>query len=352
MSCVPRMLLLAATLGVLACAQPAPPRTAPPPAQPPSAAAPAAPAAPSPPPVAPTLSPRTLRVVAPALTLSLLPAKVAEEQGFYRAQGIALDWRILSPELGVSAIIAGEADYSTTPTSLAAAASKGAPVKITQFLAAKLQHQLVGRPDLASITDLAGKRIAVNRQGDITAFEVRYALDHYGVRDVTLLSLGRETDRLAGVLSGVADATVLPVPADLIAERQGLRVLLAFGALLEVPLGGLGTSEDRIAREPEEVAALVRGAARAVQFLRDPANTETVAALIANWVDIPPGDARLAFDRVRDTYSPDGMISEAGMQNFLAMLRATDAIGEDTTAEQITDFRIARRVAAELGLTR
>jgi hypothetical protein len=75
-----------------------------------------------------------------------------------------------------------------------------------------------------------------------------------------------------------------------------------------------------------------------------------VTALIASWVDIPREEAAVALDRVRDTYSPSGLPTETGMQNFLAMLRATDAIGEDTTAEQVADFRVTRRVAAELGV--
>ena len=354
-----RFAALAVAIACLAAAAACSPSAAAPPGKPaapaPSEAARAGPApagsstAPARPAAQPP-APRTVRIGAPAASLSLLPAKVAEERGYFRAEGLEIDWRTLSPELSVSAVLAGEADYSTTPTSTAAAASKGAPVKIVQFMAAKLQHQLLGRADLNGIADLAVKRIAVNRQGDLTAFEVRVALDHYRVPDATLISLGRETDRLMGVLSGAVDATVLPVPADIVAERQGLKLLLSMGTLLEVPLAGLGTGEEYIRREPEAVAGMIRGAIRGVQYLRDPANADDVTALIASWVSIPQDEAAVALDRVRDTYSPNGLVSETGMQNFLAMLRATDAIEDDTTADQVADFRIARRVAAELGV--
>jgi NitT/TauT family transport system substrate-binding protein len=306
-----------------------------------AATAPALPAAA--PPVA-----RTVRIAMPAASLSLLPLKIADERGLFRAEGITVEWVPLAPELGATAILAGEVGYTTTPSTVASAAAQGAPLRIFLFSASKLQHQIVGRPELRSMADLAGKRVAVFRQGDLTAFEVRWALDHFGVADATVLSLGRETDRLAGVLSGAADATVLPVPADIVAERQGLRVLLAVGDVLEVPLAGLGTHQDRLRDAPDEIAGLVRGAIRGARYLRDPAHADDIVSLIADWVAIPSEEARVAFDRVRDTYAPDGLPTDAQMQTFLTMLRATGGAGDDVTADQIGDFRITRQVATEL----
>ena len=296
-------------------------------------------------------APRTVRIAMPAASLSLLPLRIADERGLFRAEGIAVEWVPLAPELGATAILAGEVGYTTTPSTVASAASQGAPLRIFLFSARKLQHQIVGRPELRSMADLAGKRIGVFRLGDLTAFEVRWALDHFGVPDATVLSLGRETDRLAGVLSGAADATVLPVPADIVAERQGLRVLLAVGDVLEVPLAGLGTSQDRLSDSPEEIAGLVRGAIRGAQYLRDPAHTDDVVDLIANWVGIPAEEARVALDRVRDTYAPNGLPTEAQLQAFLTMMRATGGASADVTADQISDFRITRQVAADLGVS-
>jgi ABC-type nitrate/sulfonate/bicarbonate transport system substrate-binding protein len=295
--------------------------------------------------------PRTVRIAMPAASLSLLPLRIADERGLFRAEGITVEWIPLAPELGATAILAGEVGYTTTPSTVASAAAQGAPLRIFLFSARKLQHQIVGRPELRSMADLAGKRIGVFRQGDLTAFEVRWALDHFNVPDATVLSLGRETDRLAGVLSGAADATVLPVPADIVAERQGLRVLLAVGDILEVPLAGLGTSQDRLRGSPDEIAGLVRGAIRGAQYLRDPARADDVVDLIANWVGIPPEEARVALDRVRDTYAPNGLPTEAQLQTFLTMMRATGGAGDDVTADQISDFRITRQVAADLGVS-
>jgi ABC-type nitrate/sulfonate/bicarbonate transport system substrate-binding protein len=256
----------------------------------------------------------------------------------------------MAPQLTVTALLADEVDYSTTPSSAAAAASQGAPVRIVYFMSGKVQHQLVGRPELTGIVDLAGKRIAVNRLGDITAFEVRWALDHFNIPDASLVTLGRDTERIAGVLSGAADAAVLPVPMDIVAERQGLRHLLAIGDVLEVPLAGLVVNEEKLRHEGDEIAAMVRAVVRGTQYLRDPAHREAVAAYIANWADLSPDEGRSALDRVRETYLPAGMPTDAQVQTFLTMLRETGGAPEAITADQIADFSITRRVAAAMGV--
>ena len=94
----------------------------------------------------------------------------------------------------------------------------------------------------------------------------------------------------------------------------------------------------------------MRGAIYGVQYLRDPAHADDVVALIADWVGISPEEARVALDRVRDTYAPNGLPTETQLQTFLTMMRATGGAGDDVTPDQISDFRITRQVAAELGV--
>jgi ABC-type nitrate/sulfonate/bicarbonate transport system substrate-binding protein len=281
----------------------------------------------------------------------VLPAKLADEQGYFRAEGIEIDWRTFTPQLTISAVVADEADYSTTPSSGASAASQGAPVRIVQLMTGRLQHAFLSRPDITSIPELSGKRIAVNRHGDVTAFEAKWLIDQYNLSpDTSILSLGQDAQRMAGVQSGAADATVLPVPVDIIAERQGLRLLLAMSSVLEVPISGLVANQQKIQRHPDEIAALARALVRGTQYLRDPANSAAIAGYIANWAELSPDEGRLALDRVRETYLVSGVPSDAQFQNFLHMLAETGAANPGTTIEQVADFTIARRVATEMGV--
>ena len=51
-----------------------------------------------------------------------------------------------------------------------------------------------------------------------------------------------------------------------------------------------------------------------------------------------------------DTNTPNGLPTDAQMEAYLELMRATAGAPADVTAAQVSDFTIARRVAAELGL--
>ncbi len=286
----------------------------------------------------------------PGPSLSYLPAKVADEKGFFRDEGLDIEWTTLGGDLSISAILSGNVDYTTIPSSASAAAAQGAPVRTVLFMSVKLQHTLVARPDLASVQDLAGKRIGVQRQGDLTAFESKRVMDLFHVPDVNIVTVGGDTQRLAALESGAVDAIVASAPWDLKAEQDGMHVLLAIGSVLEIPQAGLATSLEKINRDGDEIAALVRGIIRGTRYVQDPAHHDEVAALIADWVGLSQEEAASALDRVRDTYSPAALPTNTQMQLYLEMLRATGAASDTTTVDQITDFGIARRVAAEQGV--
>jgi hypothetical protein len=71
---------------------------------------------------------------------------------------------------------------------------------------------------------------------------------------------------------------------------------------------------------------------------------------IAAWLDMPRAEAARAYEQVEDTYSPNGLLTDAQTAAYLEMLRETAGVGADVTAAQIADFTIARAVATELGL--
>lgn len=290
-------------------------------------------------------------IATPGSSLSYLPAKVADEKGLFGDEGLDVEWTQLGGDLGVTAALAGQVDYTTVPSSASAAAAQGAPIKTVAFMSVKLQHMLVGRPEIATVQDLAGKRIGVQRQGDLTAFESKRVAEAMHVPDVAIISVGADSERLAALVSGAADAIVASAPWDLKAEQQGMHVLLPIGTLLEIPQAGLTASQMKINQHPDEIAKLVRGIIRATQYLRDPAHRDEVAAIVADWVALSPTEAATALDRVRDTYSATATPTDAQIQLYLEMLRATGAASEDTTVDKIADFSITRRVAAEMGVT-
>ena len=83
-------------------------------------------------------------------------------------------------------------------------------------------------------------------------------------------------------------------------------------------------------------------------FLRG--QREDVTRMIADWIELSPEDAARAYNLVIDTYSPNGLPTEAQMRAYLELMQETANVPADATVDRLFDFTLARRVAAELGL--
>ncbi len=310
--------------------------------QPTAAVAPGAPAAPA---------DRALQRVVVATSspsLSWLPAQLAYKLGYFREEGLDPEFVQVGGTSVVPALLSGEAAFTTVLSAVAANAGQGGTTRIVQFHSSRLQHVLIVRPDITSIQQLAGKRIAVQSLGTLTAHEARKIVEHYNLPDVAILAVGGDLERIAAIESGAADASVAAIPGNLVAERRGLSSLLRISTILEIPQAGYGTTDVHLREQPGLVVNTLRATARALPLVtRQP---ELVIDSIREWMDLPPEDAARAYEMVADTFSPNGLISEAQMQVYLELLRATAGAPDDISPAQVADFSVARRVAAELGL--
>jgi ABC-type nitrate/sulfonate/bicarbonate transport system substrate-binding protein len=305
----------------------------------------------APAPRAPTAAPpRLVKISVPGASLSYLPAKVAAELGFYRDEGLEVEFVQLGGELAVAAVLSGQADFTTITSAAMAAIAKGAPLKTVHYQSVRLVHALLGRPEVATVAELSGKRIGVQRLGDLTAFQANWVIERYGLRDVVVLQTGPERERLAALASGNIDATFLARPWDLVAEREGMRRLLNMWEALEMAQVGLVCTIATLTEQEAMVRGLMRANNRAAAAVRDPARRDEVAQVVANCMDIPLADAQRIVAELRDTYTPTGLASEEAISAFLEVLKQSDAVPSTATVAEMVDFTLARQVAREMGL--
>jgi NitT/TauT family transport system substrate-binding protein len=152
-------------------------------------------------------------------------------QGFAEKQGLKLELsQVKSDAIGLKALIAGELDsYDGIVGGTVLAAARGADVKLLGCHWPGLPHGIFSKASIASVKDLKGKTIAISTPSSLPEIIAREALAKYGVPadQVKFANMGGDLDRFKALVAGVADASVVSGEYEPIAEKQGLKLLVA-----------------------------------------------------------------------------------------------------------------------------
>src|SRR6516165_215365 len=153
-------------------------------------------------------------VVVIGISVSIWPAIIARDKGFFQAQGLEVDF----VDSGASArsvqqVAAGSAAIgSSSMVDTVRGIAAGAGVKVFLNSLAAGTHSLIAARQIGSIAELKGKRVMTGGPGDITNLWWQAAARHFGLdptRDVELLFSGATTARLAALYAGAIEASVL-----------------------------------------------------------------------------------------------------------------------------------------------
>jgi NitT/TauT family transport system substrate-binding protein len=198
----------------------------------------------------PAQTPEKVLITHSSESISITPLIYGIDKGFYRREGIDLQFRVLRGELAVSSIVGGkDVDYMYGAGTAITAAVRGLPLKVLSHDFKSLLFYLIGNPRIQSGQDLKGKKVAVASLSGTGALATRASLRALGVdpeRDVTLIVIGAASVRMAAMEAGSVEAAIMPVPWNIRLKQKGFKELIFTGKVLSQPLTGLATSRERI----------------------------------------------------------------------------------------------------------
>jgi ABC-type nitrate/sulfonate/bicarbonate transport system substrate-binding protein len=254
-----------------------------------------------------------------------LPYVVANEKGFFDREGLKVQLiTFRGTNLMLTALLAGELDYATILPFLTGAAARGLPVRILGAVTKSSSYVMISRPEIDSVKALRGKRLGINSFGSSADYAAYAAVSRSGMdpnKDVTILPIGGGTaDRMAALVSGTVDATVVTSPAEYQAEKQGLRVLMSaseLGALVRIPITGVGATLKKIEKDGDEIVRVLRALRLSTLYLLQ--NPEYTHGLYQKIMRVEPALAERLFKLYRDQYNPELSLSEAIVDDLLAV---------------------------------
>ena len=132
------------------------------------------------------------------------------------------------------------------------------------------ENKLVARPDVRSVQDLKGKKVAADKLTSHTGLNIWLFLKQEGLDadrgDVELVEFpGSSEERWKGVVSGEFDATFVTIPYDRRAEKAGARVIEV--RVMPMIRGVTLTTTTRFVKShQEEVRQLTKGLVDGIHF--------------------------------------------------------------------------------------
>jgi len=264
-----------------------------------------------------------IHISAPSKSLSWFPIHLTREKGFYRAEGLDVEYVIMKPQIAMQALIAGDVGYTTALGSTIRAALRNVPLRVVMTIADKPLFALIARPSINSVEELRGKVIGISSFGASTDTYARALLRRFKLipnQDVKIIALGGGMNRIAAMEAGAIDAALIEAPYNVMLERKGFRKILFVGDLIPSPLAGFGTRLEKIQKQPDEVQRLVRATLRGIQFAKS--NKQESVRSIMKWTDMDQGLAEGSYEMAAASWSNSGAASPPGIQIAMEEIRA------------------------------
>ena len=273
--------------------------------------------------------------------LYYLPLTIAERRGLFKEQGLEVEINdFAGGARSLQALMGGSVDvvtgaYEHTIRMQAKSQDIRAVCELGRFPAIVIAVKKDKAGQVKSAADFKGLKIGVTAPGSSTALTAQYAMVKAGLKagDAAIIGIGSGASGVAAMKKGEIDVIshLDPVIAKLEADgdiqvvidtrtEAGTRAL--FGG--SNPAAVVYLKSDFIEKNPTTTQRLVNAFVKALAWIKD-AKPEDIAASVPEEYHL--GDKALYIQAVKnsqESYSRDGIITEAGRNSVYEMLKVLD----------------------------
>ena len=278
-----------------------------------------------------------------------MPYVIARDRGFFREEGLEVEFIFMKAIQTVQAMLAGGVDFGTATGTAISAAVNGADVRVVFALTDKPSFDMISQPNITNVQQMRGKKLGISAPGSLTEILARQILlvNKIPLDQVTMLSLGTSDVTYVALKAGTIDATMLQVPQNLISQEEGYRKIASGADVYRAVQGGLTTTKTVISERPELVTRVIRATQKTLRLIRDDKKF-TVGFIKGPFLDLGKDRDKYA-DRVYDTalqfYLPSGVVDEKLQRDMIATAAQRVKPKDPVPPERVFDFSFAQKVA-------
>ncbi|MET0691156.1 MAG: ABC transporter substrate-binding protein [Candidatus Binatia bacterium] len=276
-------------------------------------------------------------------TVTFLPAEVARQRGFMREQNLDIKFLLTRSEVDRAALASGNVDYTLRAGSSFVSAARGLPVKIVFLGTMRPFWGLVVRPEIKSVTELKGKSLGVPGLLGSQQISAKFILKHYGLdpdKDVIYRVVDTGT-RIAGILSGSIDSSMMDYGEAFRAKKAGLKFLINAADLHALLAGGLAVNIKKLKDQPDQVRRMLTAMTRALRYMQE--NPEGTQQVMMSWLKLDREMAADIYQMAKNNYTKNGMVEESMLNSLVTTMLAEAGI-KNVAPTQLVDFTLLQQV--------
>jgi len=299
---------------------------------------------------APAASVENMRVAHPSLSSSVICLLIANKEGYYKEEGLNLEFLSIRGEIAIRTALAGEVDFFTNAGSALAAAARNVPVKILAVFQDTPGWDLIAQPNIKSIAQLRGSTIAIMSPEGSLAVVTREILRKNGMdpaKDANLVVMGGDDVRLPAMKAKAIQASMFNAAASVRAQKEGFVKLASASEYANTIQGGLATTEEKIRQQPARIAKFLRGSLKGLQFFvhkRDASVKHMMEFLKMNDREM----ATSIYDIEAKLIVRDGASDERVLQPMIDEMKRATKTQRDMRVNDVFDFSWVRKANEEL----
>lgn len=294
--------------------------------------------APTSPPV-PTASPTptppptvSVRLGLPRVSLGTWQIDVAEREGFFRQQGIAVERADEEYERATDGVDRGSRDVALVSTAAVVGAVKeGQDLVVVAGAVNRAAYSLIAARDVEDIAGLSGKALAVRDPTDVTAGVLLRMLDAAGLSGRRRLIAFEDAGlRVAAITNGTVGASLVdPIRAAPL-QAKGFKTLVnAFESVPELQAEVFAVRRDWASQNQERLVRFLSAVVAADRWIYAPGNRQAAIDVLADTARLTVPEAALIHEQYVEKVGAiprNGEVDEAGLRTVVDILAEIDAL--------------------------
>jgi NitT/TauT family transport system substrate-binding protein len=273
---------------------------------------------------------------------------VAIEKGYAAEEGLNIKIMRSGGGSATQTLLSGQIHFSSSAGSALSAALRGGPVKIIYTNQSRPTYKLLSnKPEIKTLQDLIGKKIAINTFGDTGHLATLLLLKKYRLDPKAFIFIAvRSEARFPAFLSGSVDAAPLS-PRD-ITQIGAIRVNTLADISKEIQLvwNGVAVSNKLLGDNPVLVERFMRALAKGREFARR--YKEPTIAMVAKHTPLPPEALLVDYDTALTSMTEEGSVSDDVLREEIATRAELIKSPSVPDPAKLYDYSIIKRIYAEL----